>query len=203
MPAPTTIAKIPQNQLNALPLTDAATAAAGGDIVVLGSAITRYWSPTVLGVSGARRTGPEAVSGYFALVTPYLDVRGCSQFVVLLQRNGGTGVGAIGTSATCSFQYRFATTDTQPFGQNGGVGDNAIGKSNVGGGAIPFPSVAAQPLPQYNVRAFSLAVVTGSAGVSNMIGTDVRIIIDWSTTDPEVGAGGTVFFSIAMWGASQ
>jgi hypothetical protein len=81
--------KIPVNQLNALPLVTADQAAAGGDVIVQGSTITRFWSNTVLGMG---TTFTNLGGGGSAMSSVQLDVTGCSRFALVLTRTV-TGVG--------------------------------------------------------------------------------------------------------------
>jgi len=82
------IPKVPQNQIAALPLIDFNTSAAGGDVIILGNSITRFWSATVLGMPG---NFVNIAGGASELRSNVLDVTGCSRFVLLVTATIGIG----------------------------------------------------------------------------------------------------------------
>lgn len=75
------IPKVPQNQIAALPLIDFNTSAAGGDVIVLGTSITRFWSATVLGMPS---NFVNITGGASELRSNVLDVTGCSRFCLVM-----------------------------------------------------------------------------------------------------------------------
>jgi len=75
--------KIPQNQLDALPLLDADIAAAGGEIQIIGNQLTKFWASSVLAFPAAWVAHP--VSGSF-LLSAQLDMRAVSRFSLIGKR---------------------------------------------------------------------------------------------------------------------
>lgn len=192
---PANIAKIPQNQLNALPLTDAATAAAGGDIVVLGNSISRYWSPVTTGVNAS--VFANDANGFPVMVSNFLDVRGCRSFVLLLRR-AFTGVGIALANITCTYQFRFSSGET-PLTSLGATQNVGFLAMNVlpGLNVISFP--AFQNANEVQTHAFPFdtgqETATGFSG-TKVIGTDVRFVY---TATGAIAATNT--FSLAIWGS--
>lgn len=103
---------IPQNQLNALPLLTAAQAAAAGELTIIGGGLYRYFSPTVLGINATPVVNYGGL-GYYLLTTPYLDLRGCSKYVVTIRNTyiGGPGARGALPSGVLWAQVRQGPTD--------------------------------------------------------------------------------------------
>lgn len=86
MPTP----RIPINQQDAFPILTIDQTAAPGDIQVVGGTITRYYSPSVLGVNNIQMGLPAGDGWGTADIgwvrTAPLDLRGMSSFVAILTR---------------------------------------------------------------------------------------------------------------------
>jgi hypothetical protein len=93
--------QIPQNQQDALPLATIATAL-GGDVQIIGTALTRYFSHLALG-------SPTfvAVSTGGMLRTPTLDLRGCNRFAFVVKRSFFGG-GDLANNLTFGIVYGFS-----------------------------------------------------------------------------------------------
>jgi len=194
---PTVTGKTPQNQLDALPLTDAATAAQGGDIVILGNSISRYWSPTVLAVNGIGFTTDP--NGFFYLPTAFLDVRGCRSFAMLLRRINTTALPQLALpSMTVYMQYRFSNGEVPLISLGAIQNQRYIAAAQINSIPIVFPTMQVQSEVQTAFRGWNTGQEGGGAGEvqSQSLGTDVRFFI-LSATAPT--APNT--FSMALWGS--
>lgn len=193
MPPPV-IGKTPNYQLWALPLQDAATAAAGGDIVILGNTITRYWSPTVLGINAVSMV--DDGTGHFYLLTGFLDVRGCRSFVLMVRRtiSDSSAQPAIAAAANPNlrYQYRFSNAENPPAFYAGG--DNFKMVLTLNAVTAQFPAIGAGE-SQTIFQSWDLA--GGNASPSITIGTDVRFQLYSSTNNP----GALNQWTVAMWGS--
>jgi hypothetical protein len=192
---PTNISKIPQNQLDALPLTDAATAAAGGDIVVLGNTISRYWSPTVTGINGTPFANDA--NGFPVIVSNFLDVRGCRTFTMLMRR-AFVGVGIALANFSAFAQYRFSTGETPLTSLGATQNAQLLAMNLLGNCNNPLTFGAFQNANEVQTIAipFDLGqeTSTGNNG-PKIVGTDVRIVF---VATGAIAATNTFF--LAMWG---
>jgi len=188
------IGKTPQNQLDALPLQDADTAAAGGVLSIVGGSINRFWDPNTLQINGINTTTFSATK--VALVTPYLDLRGCTKFVFALRRTVAGAAGAV-PSGILTFQYRLGASDTPAVTQTGSIDDSMNGIINNTSGVI-FPATAGAETDT-RILTFDEFQNSGVGGaVSLSIGSDVRLIFSFSTNPVNV----INFFTAYLWGAS-
>ncbi len=189
------IGAVPANQLDALPLYSALQAAAGGTVSYnLGGGVSRFFDSTALGVVAAARVVSNT---RFVIPTNYIDVTGCRAFACQIRRVGGAA--AIAVVYTLYMQYRFSVTDTPPAGAPATIGAFNVAKSSLNTGiannTFPDPALLVNAT---NLHCWSQDEVVGNAGVSAFMGSDVRLIIDWDTSDP--GVANT--FSMVLWGSS-
>lgn len=199
------IGKTPQNQLDALPLQDADSAAAGGEIQIVGGVINRFFSSSVLQITGVAMT---TFTGEQALVTPYLDVRGCNQFVLTLSTVNNVSGRAALPAIFVFIQTRLGASDTPPvyYANNGGAGtrdeaDNSIQLVTTTGHAFAITAAAGEV--QRHTWAWNQAAVNNgglgaTAGGAGWIGTDSRLIITTQT----VGMSTNNLFSATLWASS-
>lgn len=191
------IGKTPQNQLDALPLQDADAAAAGGILSIVGGAVNRFWDPATLGINGVNMTLFSATK--WALVTPYLDVRGCSRFVIALRASISAGA-TLAMNVNTSWQYRQGPGDSPAVTQAGTINDLVNGITN-NSGSMVFPATA-------GASTFTILNTVGPEGGAGtpgcfeyVIGTDVRFILNTSTNEPGgVGKNGLTAWTCYIWG---
>ena len=188
---------IPVNQLDALPLISAAQAAQAGLLEIIGGRAARYFGPADLGINASGvSTVPVGAGFYYYLATPYLDLRGCSTFAFLLRRNVGATITAL-AGASLQMQWRLGSADApgvtwiDPTGAF--VNDAQAGKATVQIG-VTFPATTAGN----NQRALITwgGVLQGGFGADVAPGADARLIVSWSTTNPNNGDN---TFTAALW----
>lgn len=193
MPA-TQLGALPANQQNALPLLTVQAATNGILNPNVGGGMIRYWDSTALGVTAAARV---VVNTRNVIASNYIDVSGCLRFACLIRRVGGAL--AIVVTYTLEMQYRFSATDAPPAGQPATLGAFSIAKSSLNTGiannVFPDPATLANAT---NLHTWSADETVGNSGTAGMMGSDVRLIINWDTSDP--GVGNT--FSMTLWGSS-
>jgi hypothetical protein len=192
------LGSVPKNQLDALPLYTASQAAAGGTVSFnLGGGITRFFDGPTLGVSAAARTDQGATARErYVLVTNYIDVSGCISFACQIRRLTQGSV-AVLSAATLFMQYRFSSTDTPPATPDTTSADIVVAMSILNTATTAFPNPAALALPQTVLVTWNAAQTVGAAGANVFIGSDVRLIFSWATTDP-----GTATFTMTLWASS-
>jgi hypothetical protein len=197
------IGNMPQNQINALPLISADTAAAGGAISIVGGNFTRYWSPTVLGLVGVQ---PAAAGGAtFWMFSGFLDTRGVRAFKILVRRLNGAALGANTAAIVGSIQifqqFRFTSAEVPLLSQGAtenlsSLAINTIANSGIGGF---FPALQTQN--EVQTAAFGWDSPLGDSAAGNnanvTIGTDVRIMVGFQNL-PNVNNT----WSVALWGRS-
>lgn len=96
---PPNIGKMPQNQIDALPLLSADAVSDPGDTVVIGSQLIRHWTPARVGINGASRTAYVNMPTRSA--TPLglpLDFSGMNSFTFSISRQVNSA--AADTTAT-------------------------------------------------------------------------------------------------------
>jgi len=195
------IGKTPVNQLNALPLQDADSNAAGGTLQVVGGTITRYFSPAVLGINGASFT-PDTLN--CTIVSPFLDLRGCSKYTVALRlpRVTAGGLGQI-TNVFCHFQTRMGASDTPILYNINGGGQLDL----VGSGWIAFNNnaqlfdTASNGTVQTVVWSLSESGPSDGRSTSLVLGSDVRLI--FATHTATAGSpNASNLFSAQLWASS-
>lgn len=192
-------AKLPQNILNGLPLQDADAAAAGGDIQVIGGNISRFFSATALGIAGANAA---TIGGKVCLVSSWLDVRGCSKFIFQLRRTTPAGPVAALTAALLQIQSRMGPLDSPSpsYTVAGSLRDDFNGCNNVSGNTYTFPLTAAAGETQTAAWGWYAGSATAGGMITNavMIGSDVRLIVSWSTNP----VAATNFFTATLAASS-
>lgn len=197
------IGRTPLNQLNALPLQDADTNAAGGEISVVGGSFCRYFSPTVLQINGAVLSSVAVgINTYRFIVTPYLDLRGCSKFQFLLRRNVVTTTAALLGTPQLSFRTRMGASDAPGIVW---INGNAINESMSGASYVntvtplAFPAAGAGGNNQQSLRTWAADEIQGFGGTAASIGSDSRLCVDWGLTDPVIGDS---TFTAQLWASS-
>ncbi len=193
---------IPINQQNALPLATIAQATPGA-IQLLGGQVSRSWTPSDLGMDGVPASivnVPGSGLNYY-LATPFLDMRGCARFAVLIRRTttaGGAGLIALPTTAPW-IQLRLTPTDTPPiFLFNGGsTSNNLTGTFVIKTPAVLFPAAGGVGEQQSILLAWG-GMQLGSYGADIAGGTDIRIVLAWFTNlvDPSNS------FQVSVWAGS-
>lgn len=193
------IGNMPQVQIDSLPLISADVAAAGGVISIVGGNFTRYYSPTILGVSSVNAATNGGAT--FWLTTNFLDVRGCRSFMMLTRRHNTTALpqGGIGGGIALYYQMRFTSAEN-PAQSKGATENLAVCAINViSNSQIAFPAL--QTLGETQTVLFGWNVALGGSGAGNSgnlsIGTDVRFMVGFAN-DPGV----LNTFSLALWAAS-
>lgn len=96
------IGKMPQNQLDALPLLTATDVTDPSETVVVGTSVVKTWDPSKTGVNGIAASGGGASLLY--LLTAQMDFRGMNTAMLQLQRDTTVG-GSLTEDVTC---YCFA-----------------------------------------------------------------------------------------------
>ena len=197
-------AKLPANILNGLPLQDADAAAAGGDLTVVGGAISRYFSPAALGINGqAPSSFVTNIPGtIFYHASNYLDLRGMTKFQLLVRRNVNTVFTAVTPTLSISFQVRMGPLDnpTPVWSSLLSQDDTLAGKSLTQSPALVFPTAGLANNSQTCVRTWTADQVTGFAGVAASIGSDVRIVMLWASNPTATLGDGTI--SAQLWASS-
>jgi hypothetical protein len=195
------IGNMPQNQIDALPLISADTAAAGGAISLVGGNFTRYWSPTTLGLVAAT---PAAAGGAtFWLVTPFLDCRGVRSFKMLVRRFNTTGLpqAALAGNASIYQQYRYTSAEVPLLSQGAAENLSSIGINVIANSGIIgyFPALQTQGEVQTAAFGWSEALSDSAAGNSTTVtmGTDVRFMVGFSVLPAAANT-----FGVALWGRS-
>jgi|SRR6516162_2537064 hypothetical protein len=198
-----TIGKTPVNQLNALPLQDADTAAAGGIIQVIAGQLYRFFDANTLGINGI----PMASFGggvQIGLVTPYLDLRGCSKYALALRCVNNTAAHGILAAIFVLMQYRMGPGDAPAvvYVNNGGAGsrdqlDNAIGQ--LGSTGHQFQATAGASEAQTRLWAWDNSLAdTTIGGDFTAIGSDVRFQI----VTNGVAMAAQNLFTCTLWASS-
>jgi hypothetical protein len=187
---------VPQNQLDALPLISAVSAANGGTVSLSpGGQVTRFWDATSLGISGVSFT---TVNGFVLLVSSFISTFGCRSFMMILSRTNAVAAGGTLAGIDARIQYRLSTTDVPPTNV-GTVTQNTdyTGSTSFGTALITFPTMAAIGEVQRALRGFDPGYVVGFAGSNVMAGDQVRIFLNiGSGADP----GANEKFSLQLWG---
>jgi len=80
-----TIGATPVNQLNALPLVTANAIGNPGEVLILGGTLTKYWSPSALGINGqlGNVLDPDDNTLVRILSLAYIDAGGCNTYTLL------------------------------------------------------------------------------------------------------------------------
>lgn len=194
------IAAIPSNQQDALPLQSIAQATSGS-IVTFGNKLARYFDPVTLGINAVGISQQLLTGGavYYYIATNWLDLRGCSQFAFMLQRNVNVNKNPI-LNTRLNAQYRMGVTDNPPavYDNNGNPDEGRSGQLQLVS-TNPFSFVAQTSTdPQRELRVWTSASVNQGTnqGGSITIGYDVRLIITWTTVNPNVGDS---TFTAQLW----
>jgi hypothetical protein len=187
----------PVNQYNALPINTVDVQAAAGDIQVVGGTISKFWSPAILGINGVNAS---TVAGSVLLASAYIDATGCSRYTGLLRRTNAVGDAANRAAFFVYVQYRLTKVAT-PAAAIAGDQQTRIGKINcISTGLVFETNGAGTAIDETAAFTWSSEAPTGSSGNARplVIGTDCRIIIDWSTAANPPGAND--FFQFQLWG---
>lgn len=192
------IGKTPQNQLDALPLQDADSAAAGGQIQVVGGSMVRYFDANTLGINGV--TAATFSSGAFSdtgLLTPFLNCVGCSKFIIVV-RAFTTIIRAALAPLHVSVQVRLGASDTPPvLYQNGaGIHQEANAWTSLSSTGLTFPATQATEA-QTLVFSWDTTAPGNSvpSGQFTFFGSDIRFLV--STLGTAIAATNT--FSMNIW----
>lgn len=192
------IGKTPQNQLDALPLQDADSAAAGGEIQIVGGSIVRYFSASVLGLNGV--VASTFVSGAFSMsgfVTPYLNCVGCAKYMILVRAATSIARGAL-PAMFIAAQQRFGIADAPAV-----VYANGAGLQQAANGYV-FMSSTNITLPATSGTENQAALfcwdptLPGNNGpdLFTVFGSDIRFFINFSSA---AAPAGTNTFSVQIW----
>lgn len=177
----TTIAKIPQNQQDAMPLLSIGDATAPDSIDVVGSTIIKYWGPGSNGITGAMGSIGTGVDG--GIVGNFLDLRGMTQYMFVLVRNVGDAAAEANAQSELMVQAR-AGGQTGYFDASNSL---AFNSNNLRLGVASFPLDwallgAGFPYKRSCIRGFSNNTPnSGSAPSTNgcFIGSDCRFILEF------------------------
>lgn len=199
---------VPASQLRALPLQSARSFAAPGEVTTIGGQLVRYFSPAVLGVNGllCNFSDPENVA-YAYIVTNYVEVTGCSKFVLSgsWQMPGGSikGLpGGAGQYGAFGFQVipQAATYDsagalvpprTGTFGIACYPNVGALRKGGEDYPGPPYPAVLSEGSLGWNL---------GAASYSNGPMDGIAVIRLWLAGTS--GGIDPVYLSLTLWASS-
>lgn len=160
--------KIPINQQDALPLLTTDAASLPGDIQLVGNSLTRYWSPSVLGMGSNFVAIPNGGASFW-MRSNVLDVRGCCSFALLIKRSYVVG-GDVQKTVQAYVLYQFSDgTDEDLVVPNNY--HRAAGNDIVWGVGAQNPNVATVAW-----RNSSIAT-TGCGAVMATVGTRVRVAL--------------------------
>ena len=187
---------LPINQINALPVATVAGVVNGLATLTFGR-LTKYFSPTDLGLSGAGWSSIVVGAGaYYYMATPWLDLRGCTVFSVVLARTIGATATAIPAAVAAYVQVRLSASDVPgPVLVNGSSVDEGLsGKVQLATTGTTFGAGTAGDVQR---ALFTWGGVQQNGYGSQFAGgTDQRIIFTTSTTNPLHPADA---WSAAMW----
>jgi len=192
---PNNIGNMPQNQIDALPLFSADTAAKGGIISIFAGSFTRYLDGPTTGINGSAFA--TDANGLVFIVSDFMDLRGCRSFAILLRR-AFVGVGALLQGINVWVQYRFTTaevplTSFAPAAAN----QEYLGMFLLGFQPITFPAFGAAGQVQTSYRGWNTAQASGVGGMPQSLGTDCRLVL---IANGAIAATNT--FTMTLWGAS-
>lgn len=188
------IGKTPQNQLDALPLQDADTAAAGGVVQFVGTTLVRYFDAAALGINAS---SVATVNTKVCIVTPYLDLRGCKQYNFTLRcTNAAVRIALPACFLEAQMRMGSADTPSASYVNGGAIANtlNAIMQINAAGQT--FAATTAGGEVQTVLWSWDSSSGSGNSGA--WFSSDVRFIVSFST-NPVVA--GTVF-TANLWAQS-
>jgi hypothetical protein len=172
-----------QNQVNRLPMITATDAAAPDVVTFVGQKAVKLWLPATLGINGTNYVGdPDDAAGSM-LLSSYLDVRGCNEFLALLVCNVpniGSTEGAVAQSLM--LQYRTVVPSIAP--HSGNIGTTLFSS---GAGRVPTMST----FPDTFIMSFGWANPGGAVTLSK----DMRL---WFRRT--IGARGQQTYTCYLWG---
>jgi len=202
---------LPQNQINALPLQSPEASTEPAEVQVFGTALTKFWGPTVIGVSALAASNADplpAGSPFFSAIntltdwvipTMFVNTIGVGRFAAVLRRTRvpASGAGGALTGLTFWVQYRFVKGEIPPV-TRAAAQETVIGKTKVNNVAIAWPAMVAEAIPQTLVVAWSHSTNTIPGPLA--VGSDVRLLMDW-------GAAGSLptasdLWSLQLWASS-
>jgi hypothetical protein len=200
---------VPVNQLEALPLLTVQQFLSpdGGDTVVYGTRVLKYWSPTALGITAGVPTldadgGP---GNKYQITTPWLDVTPCMFFAFVILRTIPAGNHAISKSMHLCVQYKQTPAET-PYLSNNilGIQDPYNGILDLTGSGTPviFPDIAGPAIERFTAL-FSpnTGVASTVQNVALIMGPSVRFQLNWLAIAPDANDHST--YSMAIWGSSS
>lgn len=204
-------AAMPQNQQDALPLQTIAQATQPTTYSFEGGTVSKYWDAATLGINGAGVSlYPITAGNVYYLATPFLDMRGCNWFTLMLERfattDNATSPLQLPFAFTLYAQYRTGPADTPSIVTEvsaGSVSPNLSGYVGVG----PYAGLANFGASANGVRqreAITFGTTFAAVGGNQpqlALGTDTRLIVYWSTNNP-LPAHDTSTFSAWLWGSS-
>lgn len=187
---------IPNNQQNALPLQTISQALAGS-VQFFGTKLTRYFSPTDLGINGASAV-TDGGTGFVYLVTPFLDLRGTSKYAMTV-RVVNAAIRVALPAMYILMQYRMGSADVPPtsYSNGGGLAFSLNSQISVmGSGTIIFAATTAGGEQQTFTQTWESSGPTGQNGaLATAIGSDVRFFLNFST-NPVAAANA---FTAQLW----
>lgn len=193
--------KIPQSQLDSLPLQDAEEATNPGTVTIIGGQVSRFFTPAQTGINAAVR---DTTGGYYYVLGAYLDLSGCNTFTAMITRTINTGAAKVALPALFLwYQFLPSTLITMPV-ILAGVGlstmANGQGVTNTTGHTMPAIGAGAT---QYNLHSWHTGQTTsaGDPGNTNTHGPAVRLILYFGTSDPDNGYALNEhnLFSLYLW----
>jgi hypothetical protein len=200
---------VPVTQLDSLPLLTVQQFVApdGGDTVVYGTRVFKYWSPTLLGITaGVPALDADGGPGTkYQLTTPWLDVTPCMFFAFVIVRAVVGATHAAAKPLHLCAQYKQTPADAPKRSNNiGGIVDAYNGIVNLTGSGTPiaFPDQAAVATQRFTVL-ISPNTGVGSTlqNVALCMGPSVRFQLNWLAVAPDANDLST--YSLAIWGSSS
>lgn len=192
MPTPT-LANVPQNQINALPVFQ--TGGASGSSSIVGGQVVRRWTAAQTGID-TEATGTDA-NGHVFLATDYLDTSGCRSFTALMLRSSAGAALAATPAMLLYFQMRIDSSDAAPSSLPG-LNLAFCGMSVVNANTITWPLMGSAGEVQRALRCWDLSTVAGVAGAVGSQSADVRLLMSFGVA--AVNADNR--FSLVLWGTS-
>lgn len=190
-----TLANVPQNQLDALPVFQNGGSAGGGN--VLGGVVVRKWTAATTGINGSAAL--TDANGHVYLATGFLDTSGCRSFTGLLLRSSSGGALVATAPMLVYFQMRVDAADIAPTSLPGGaINLDYCGMSVVNNNTITWPLMGSAAEVQRALRCWDLSTPAGFAGAAGSQSADVRLLLSFGTT--AIAANNR--FSLILWGSS-
>lgn len=195
MPTPT-LANVPQNQRDALPIMQ--SGGTNGTVDVLGGVVVRKWTAAQTGIASASVT--TDANGHVYCVTSFLDTSGCRSFTALMLRGTTPAGSLLATPAMLvQFQMRIDAADVPPTSLPGGsINLPFCGMSPVNTTGLTWPALNDDAEVQRALRCWDLAEIMGNAGTVGSQQADARFFLSFGTS--AVSADNK--FTVVLWGTS-